>query len=79
MMPETSILWSLPGSGLRGDGRSRIPLLSVLTEIIVGQGLEPRKNKRLAGQSVLGRRIATSHPVTRRSILLCNFVRSKET
>ncbi len=47
MMPETSILWSLPGNGLRGDDRSRIPLLSVLTELIVGQGLEPRKNKRL--------------------------------
>jgi hypothetical protein len=29
-----------------GDGRARIPLQTVLTEVIVGQRMEPRKNKR---------------------------------
>ncbi len=43
----------LTSERLAGDGRTRIPPLTVLAEVIVGQGLEPRKNKRRSIVSAL--------------------------
>jgi hypothetical protein len=45
-MPENSVFIELTlGTACVGDGRALIPLRSVLAKVIVGQGLEPRKNK----------------------------------
>ncbi|MBA2733856.1 MAG: hypothetical protein H0U54_13300 [Acidobacteria bacterium] len=43
---RVSILIAYLGTACEGDGRARIPPLTVLAEVIVGQGLKPRKNKR---------------------------------
>ncbi len=46
MMPRSPIFIDLTWErACVGDGRARIPLLSVLAGVIVGQGPKPRKNK----------------------------------
>jgi hypothetical protein len=45
-MPETSIFIELTRNGLRGRRTRANSTLSMLAEVIVGQGLERRKNKR---------------------------------
>ena len=46
-MPESPNFYTTYlGTACVGDGRARIPLVSVLTGVIVGQGQESRKNKR---------------------------------